>query len=87
MSHLKENFKLSAANKTTQMVQQSVTHEMLAPISSIIQAVKALKKRYRVCRNDKDTQLALNSATLLQHKVVRNLDRIMLDQNKFRPQI
>lgn len=83
MSLIQENVRLSTSNKMMSLVQSSISHEMLTPIRCIIQTVRTFKNQFKDRRYEADTQLVVNTATMLKNQVKGNLDRNLLDQNEF----
>ena len=84
---IRENVRLANSNKMMSLVQSSINHEMLTPIKCIIQTVSTFKHNFREPHFDKDANLVICTAQMLQNQVKGNLDRNLLEQNEFTPQL
>ena len=87
VSMIRENVRLANSNKMMSLVQSSINHEMLTPIKCIIQTVSTFKHNFSEPHFDKDANLVICTAQMLQNQVKGNLDRNLLEQNEFTPQL
>lgn len=70
-----------------QLMSSSVSHEMITPLKCIIQMVNGLKDQQLHTALNFDADLVVNTAKMLLNQVKGNLDKNLLSQNLFEPQL
>ena len=70
-------------NQLLQMLQSSVTHELLTPLKCIISFAKTLERDLIHSNNRKEVQMIELTAKLISSQVQMLLDNNMIDHDKF----
>jgi signal transduction histidine kinase len=85
ISKLKQNAKLSAENKMLTLYSSTMSHELLTPLRCIKQVATAAAHNAPEVKSD--LSLIVNSTDLLLNQVKGNLDKELLENDMFEPNL
>ena len=85
VSKLKQNAKLSAENKMLTLYTSTMSHELLTPLRCIKQV--ATDAAHNAPEVKSDLSLIVNSTDLLLNQVKGNLDKELLENDMFEPNL